>query len=304
MSGPRFLDGLNARFAVPGLVRFEGGVNGMVSAHITARAAEARVYLHGAHVTHCQPAGQPPLLFLSTRSRFAPGVAIRGGVPIVFPWFGVRAGHPTAPDHGFARTSEWAVESVERIGDGAVITLALEASDATRALWPHEFRLTYRVQVGSALELTLDVENRSKAPFTFEEALHTYLSVGDVREASVSGLEGAPYIDKTDGMKRKTLGPGPFRPTAETDRVFPATRAACTVSDPVLGRRLIVDKRNSATTVVWNPWIDKAGRMADLGADQWRGMLCVETANAADDAVTLAPGERHSMGVMIRATSS
>jgi D-hexose-6-phosphate mutarotase len=303
MSDSPSLDALGARFAIPGLVRFERGVNGLGSAHITAPAAEARVYLHGAHVTHHQPAGQPPLLFLSTRSRFAPGVAIRGGVPIVFPWFGARAGHPTSPDHGFARVTEWAVASVERIPDGAAITLALEASDATRALWPHEFRLSYRVQVGTALDLTLDVENRSKAAFTFEEALHTYLFVGDVREASVSGLEDASYIDKTDGMKRKTLGPGPFRPSAETDRVVPATHAACSVTDPVLGRRLIVDKRNSATTVVWNPWSHKAGRMADLGADQWRGMLCVEAANAMDDAVKLAPGEHHSMGAVIRAAS-
>ena len=304
MSDPRSLDALNARFAVPDLVRFEGGANGLGSAHITAPAAEARVYLHGAHVTHHQPAGQPPLLFLSARSRFAAGVAIRGGVPIVFPWFGARAADPTAPDHGFARISEWTVASVEATADGAAITFELEASDATRALWPHEFHLTYRVQVGQALALTLGVENRSKAPITFEEALHTYLSVGDVREVSVSGLEGAAYIDKTDGMKRKTLGSEPFRPSAETDRVFPAAGAACTVSDPVLGRRLVVDKRNSATTVVWNPWCDKAGRMADLGADQWHGMLCVEAANAMDDAVNLAPGERHSMGVVMRAASS
>ena len=117
------------------------------------------------------------------------------------------------------------------------------------------------------------------------------------------GLEGRAYIDKTDGMKRKTLAAGPFRPSGETDRVFPGTMAACTVTDPVLGRRLIVDKTGSATTVVWNPWSDKAARMADLGADQWPGMLCVETANAMDDAVTLGPGERHAMGVVIRAAA-
>ena len=187
--------------------------------------------------------GSAAALFLSARSRFAPGAAIRGGVPLVFPWFGARAGHPTAPDHGFARISEWTVESVERAGDGVAVTLGLEASEATRALWPYEFRLTYRVLVHAALELTLEVENRSKAPFSFEEALHTYLAVGDVREASVTGLEGRAYIDKTDGMQRKTLAAGPFRPSGETDRVFPGSHRRVRGEDPVLGRRLSSTRR-------------------------------------------------------------
>jgi glucose-6-phosphate 1-epimerase len=292
---------LGARFGVPDLVQFEDGENGLPSVRVTTPAATARVYLHGAHVTAFQPTGQAPLLFLSARSRFAAGAAIRGGVPIVFPWFGARAGDPSAPDHGFGRTSEWTVESVQRVGDGAAIVFALGASDATRSLWPHEFRLTYRVYVDAALSLTLDVENRSAAPFTFEEALHTYLSVGDVRQTAVTGLEDAAYIDKTDGMRRKQLGAGPFTPTSETDRIFPGARGVCTVTDPVLGRRLIVDKCGSATTVIWNPWQDRAERMADLGGGQWPSMLCVEAANAVDDAVKLAPGGRHAMHVVIRA---
>ena len=118
MRDPQTLDGLNARFGVPGLVEFESGTGGLPSIRVTAPAAEATIYLHGAHVTHHRPAGAQPSLFLSARSRFAPGAAIRGGVPLVFPWFGARAGHPTAPDHGFARICEWTVESVERAGDG------------------------------------------------------------------------------------------------------------------------------------------------------------------------------------------
>src|SRR5262249_60538331 len=121
--------------------------------------------------------------------------------------------------------------------------------------------------------------------------------------ASVTGLAGAAYVDKTDGMKRKTLGHGPFTPDAETDRVFTGARGACQVMDPVLGRRVVVDKRGSATTVVWNPWRTKAGGMADLGADEWRRMLCVETANAMDDAVTLGPGGRPPRGRAPRAAA-
>ena len=295
------VESLNSRFGIPNVAEFAAGEGGLPCLHVTAPAAEARIYLHGAHVTHHHAAGQAPTLFLSTRSRFTPGTAIRGGVPIVFPWFGPHVGHPRAPDHGFARISEWSVQSVDCVGAGVAIVLTLEPSGATRALWRADFRATYRVDVDTTLRLTLEVENRSDAPFTFEEALHTYLAVGDVREASVEGLGGARYVDKTDGMRRTMLPPGPFRPSAETDRVFVGARDRCTVIDPVLGRRLVVDKHGSATTVVWNPWSDNAARMADLGADQWTSMLCVEAANAMEDAVSLAPGARHAMSVVIGA---
>jgi glucose-6-phosphate 1-epimerase len=297
------LDALNERFGRRDAVKFETGSGGLVRAAVTAQAAEGHVYLYGAQVTHHRPDGQEALLFLSPRSRFERGRAVRGGVPVVFPWFGARAGDPSAPDHGFARTSTWAVESVEELaGGGVVLTLGLESSESTRRTWPHDFRLTARIAIGAHLGVTLEVENRSDAPFLFEEALHSYLRVGDVTRASITGLEGATYLDKADGMKRKTLGAEPFRPAGETDRVFLGARGTCTVTDPVLERCLVVEKAGSATTVIWNPWRDKAAAMTDLGADHWRSMLCVETANAADGATRLDPGARHSMGTVIRVT--
>ncbi len=296
------IDSLNERFAIAGALTFEVGSGGLVRAAAGGRPAEGHVYLQGAHVTHHRPSAQRPLLFLSPRSRFAPGRAIRGGVPVIFPWFGAFPGHPQAPDHGFARTREWAVESVAPAGDGSVaITLALEADDATRATWPHEFRIRHRVVFGQRLEMTLEVENRSSHPFDFEEALHTYLLVGDVERVSVTGLGGSVYIDKTDGMRRKTLGAAQFGLNGTTDRVFLNARETCTITDPVLARRIAVEKTGSTTTVVWNPWQEKASTMADLGNDQWRSMLCVEAANAADNAVHLPSGEHHEMRVVIGA---
>ncbi len=300
MPAPRSPDALNECFAIPGVVAFEPAA-GLVRAVLTPPGAVGHIYVHGAHVTHHQPAGEPPLLFLSSRSRFAGGAAIRGGVPVVFPWFGARAGHPTAPDHGFARIAEWTVEAVAQPGDGSVaVTLTLDSSDATRRMWPHDFRVRQHVVVGSSLSITLEVENPSDAAFSFEEALHTYLRVGDVRDVSITGLEGVTYIDKVDGMKRETLSDAPVRPSATIDRVFLDTPSPCVVTDPRLGRRVIVEKTGSASTVIWNPWSDKAAAMTDMGAGEWRSMLCVEAGNVADNAVTLAAGERHAMGVVIR----
>src|SRR5262249_20321093 len=137
------------------------------------------------------------------------------------------------------RTSEWAVEAVERSDDASIaVTLLLGPDDLTRRLWAHEFTIRHRVVFGARMEMTLEVENRSRETITIEEALHTYLLVGDVREASITGLGGATYIDKTDGMKRKVLDADPLRLTGTTDRVFPDTRATCAVTDPVLDRRL------------------------------------------------------------------
>lgn len=263
--------------------------------------AEARICLHGAHVTHYQPRGDRPVVFMSQRSRFAAGTPIRGGVPIVFPWFGPKAGEPTAPMHGFARIAEWALESVTRGADGSVtLVLSLEVGDATHPRWPHACSLRYRIVIGEGLGLALEVRNRSDAAIIFEEALHTYLAVADVRRVSVTGLAGSRYIDKTDGMKRKVQESDLVSITGETDRVYLDTKATCVVDDPVTGRRLVVEKSGSEATVVWNPWIAKARAMPDFGDDEWPEMLCIESGNVADHAVTLGAGQRHEMGVSIR----
>ena len=278
-----------------GVLRFEAGEGGLPRAVATVAGSSAHVYLHGAHVTHFQPASSPPVLFTSPRSAFAKGRAIRGGVPVIFPWFGPNPDDARRPDHGFARTAEWAVESVEGGATSMAITFALEPDDTTRTLWPHDFRLRHRVRIGRTLELTLVAENPSRAAWVFQEALHTYLRVGDVEAAAVEGLAGVSYIDKADGMARKRQGAEPVRLRGLTDRVYLATESPCVVADPVLGRRVRVDKRGSRSTVIWNPGLETAGGMADLGPEAWRIMLCVETANAADDAVRLEPGGRHEM---------
>lgn len=279
----------------------ETGNGGMPRARVSGARADAEVYLHGGHVTHWQPHGAEPVLFLSRRAAYAPGKAIRGGVPLIFPWFGAHATDRQAPMHGVARARPWRLLTSGPGADGAVVLeLALEDDEATRRLWPAAFALRYRVTVGDVLHLALEVTNTSPAPFTFEAALHTYLAVGDVEAVAVTGLEHTTYLDKVDAFTRKRHGAEPLRLTGETDRVFLGTPARCTVDDRALGRRLVVDKAGSATTVVWNPWATRTRDIADLGADDWRRLLCVETANAADDAVTLAAGGRHVMSATIR----
>jgi len=292
---------LTEQFAIPNALRFEDSPGGLVRVAISTGDAEADLYLQGAHLTHWTRQEQRPILFVSPKSLFAPGKAIRGGVPIIFPWFGARGDGKPGPAHGFARSTEWTVEGTGLRDNGSVeITLALAPNEVTRSFFEPVFHLRFRVVVGSELEMELETRNDGTEPFTFEEALHTYLAVADVRQASISGLEDTIYIDKTDGFQRKMQGDEPVRIAKETDQVHLNTQSTCVVHDSVWGRRIMVEKSGSNSTVIWNPWIDKTAGMSDMDADSWLGMVCVETANAADNAIQLAPGAIHKLSATIR----
>ena len=294
------IDDLERRFGIPGTVRFEADANGLIHALVETPHAEAIAYLHGAHLTHYQARGGRPVLFTSTQSRFQGGQPIRGGVPIVFPWFGPHGADSSAPMHGFARVVEWRLGAVRREPDGSVVLcFDLDSARATHPAWPHAYAARYSVRIGPRLELSLEVTNPSDRIVTYEEALHTYFAVEDVRAVEIRGLAGAAYLDKTDGMKRKTQESEPLRIIGETVRIYLGTRATCVLDDPTAGRRLFVEKWGSDTTVVWNPWVAQARTMPDFGDEEWPRMLCIETANVGEYAIHLPPGARHLLGVGI-----
>jgi glucose-6-phosphate 1-epimerase len=279
---------------------FETGPAGLTRALISTEAAEAEIYLQGAHLAHWKPRGHRPVLFMSLRSFFAPGKAIRGGVPVIFPWFGGRSDGKPGPAHGFARTAAWSVQGYSLAGAGGVqIVLGLNADDASRALGFDHFSARFTVTIGDTLEMALAVENSGSEPLKYEEALHTYFSISDIADVSISGLEGTTYIDKTDRFLRKTQPNEPIRIAKETDQVHLDTKADCTIHDPAWNRRILIGKTGSNSTVVWNPWIAKTAGMADMAPDEWKTMVCVETANAAENAVILGPGESHTLTTTI-----
>jgi glucose-6-phosphate 1-epimerase len=295
---------LQSKLGSCGSVKSETGNGSLTKLTINTDLAAAEIYLHGAHITHFHPRGAAPVLFMSKASNFQAGKAIRGGVPVIFPWFGARAGHPQDPAHGFARVREWQLESCEESPDGSTrIVLSLNDDEDTRRQWPFAFGLRLVVIVSAALDITLEVRNASLETIGFEEALHTYLNVGDVRRVRVEGLDGIAYIDKAGGGVRKTQVAGGVTPVGETDRLYLHTRGATVLRDPVLGRSITVEKEGSEATVLWNPWIAKAQALADFGDDEWPQMMCVETANAADCAVRLAPGCTHRMRARISISS-
>jgi glucose-6-phosphate 1-epimerase len=261
----------------------------------------ARLTPYGAHLCEWAPAGQSaPVLFLSPRSAFTAGTAIRGGVPVCFPWFAAHPSDASKPAHGFARTRIWQVDELTRDHARDVRVVLRLASDAgTRAYWNADFTLSLTLSLGASLTMTAEVENTGRDEIGYELALHTYLAVGDVEAIRIHGLELTRFLDKAGGMRDTVAGAGPLALAGETDRVFLDTTATCTVDDPILRRRIRVDKSHSRATVVWNPGPEKARAVPDLGGDACRRFVCVETANCGPHAVRLAPGARHAMSARI-----
>jgi glucose-6-phosphate 1-epimerase len=291
---------LTAEFGIAGILDFVETEHGLVKAAISLDSMVGELYLQGAHLTAWQPSGERPVLFTSPNSAFASGRAIRGGIPVIFPWFGANRHATAAPQHGFARTAPWHLDSVETAGRKSLtLTFSLHDADVASPFWPEPFRAIYSVVFARTLSLRLAVQNRATHPIVFEEALHTYFAVSDITGVAISGLAGTTYIDKTDAARRKPQTAPRVTIAAETDRVYLDTPGECAIEDRGWRRRVVIKKNAAASSVVWNPWAEKAAAMVDLGDPAWRGMVCVETGNIADNEVRLAADAEHRMSTAI-----
>lgn len=261
----------------------------------------AEIALQGAQLTRWQPAGQAPVLFVSTQSRLQPGAAIRGGVPLCGPWFGPGRRGDQTPAHGFYRLAPWRLTTARAEADGAVtLGFTLTADDLAgvdaAAGWPSDAELGFEVELGTRLRMSLTTRTGAEG-MDLEQALHTYFAVGDVRRVRLDGLAGVDYVDKLDDAAvKQQVGEVTF--TGETDRVY-RTSHPTAILDPVLQRRIDIETTDSASTVVWNPWVDKAAAMSDFADDEWPTMLCVETANVLADAVVIPPDDTHTITATI-----
>jgi glucose-6-phosphate 1-epimerase len=273
------------------------GRGGLPMLQIQTPWSAAEIYLQGASVTHFQLHGEPPLLFLSEQSRFEKEAPIRGGIPIIFPWFGKPEGRIS--QHGFARIRSWELVEVSKQTDGSVLVhLSLPASAELLAV-----PLEYYVTVGRTLMTELVITNFSDREFHCENCLHTYFTVGDIKQVSVAGLQGVEYLDSLDGRTRKQEMANAIRFTGEVDRVYVNTPHAVEIQDTALRRVIHVAKEGSASTVVWNPWIAKAKAMADFGDSEYQRMVCVESGNCTENALHLAAGQESRLKLIVSSAS-
>ena len=276
-----------------GRVTFLEGHGDLPKLEIATPWSTAEIYLHGAHVTHFQKLGEPPLLFMSQCSRFQLDAPIRGGIPVIFPWFGKPA--DKTGQHGFARVRNWQLKELASPADGSV---------TVRFRLPYSVELPacaveYVITVSQTLNAELIVTNKSESDLVFENCLHTYFAVGEIEAVKITGLNGVNYLDQLENFARKTETSEAITIASEVDRIYLETPHAVEIHDAVLRRTIRVEKEGSASTVVWNPWIGKAKTLQDFGDDEYKQMACVESGNVAENKIKLPPGETARLKVQL-----
>jgi glucose-6-phosphate 1-epimerase len=276
----------------PGRVTFKPGKGGLPKIEIETAYCSAEIYLQGAHVTRFQKTGEESLLFMSEASRFESGHPIRGGVPVIFPWFGPREGHDS---HGFARNHPWEIWEITLIPNGGVRVQFRLPECAASATDP-ACLLNYAVTAGETLICELTVTNCSTdRGLVFENCLHTYLRVGDISRTSIAGLGGGQYLDKLENGAVKTQNVAVLTINQETDRIYCDSPNSVELIDESSRRKIRVEKSGGLSTVVWNPWVEKSKRLADFGDDEYHKMVCIESGNVAENRISLPPGQSSAL---------
>ncbi len=257
----------------------------------------------GAQLMSWTPKGHAPVIWMSPVERLAnppeKPKPVRGGTPVCWPWFGPHPMDPNKPAHGFVRTRQWSVDQAERSEHELRVTLSTSTTGADKTLWANEASVALTITLGEALTLALTTHNTGTKPFALSQALHTYFAVSDISNVSVEGLAKQTYIDKLDANARKQQT-GAIQFSAEVDRIYDVHQGLATIVDTGLRRRIEINKTGSRSTVVWNPWIEKCNRLADMGPNGYRGMVCVETCNAGNDVVDIAAAARHTISATYR----
>ena len=240
------------------------------------------------------------VLWTASESKYEAGTPVRGGIPVVFPWFGDHKTNPKLPAHGFARSVDW--QCVDQ--QPSQVTLRTSDTAASRVLWNHAFRVELTIALAETLRITMAVTNTGEETFSFEQALHTYFAAGDIHEASVHGLENVRFVEHAREPEADWDHGAPIRFRAETDRVFQEVPDELSLHAKTLGRTVRLETSNSRSTIVWNPWPNKTARLSQMKADDWRSFCCIESANVGDNAITLLPGASHEMKLALRISQS
>jgi D-hexose-6-phosphate mutarotase len=290
------ISGQLRKHEIPGRVAVTKGNGGLLKIIVTAKSGTAEIYLNGAHVTSFQKNGEPPLLFMSAKSWFAPGKPIRGGVPVCFPWFGNRDGEPS---HGFARIMEWKLVKTSAATDGSVTLHFRLPETSGREAWK-KLQTEFVVTVADKLTMELTAVNHSAAAMEIENCLHTYFHVGDIGAVLLAGLQGTPFDDFAAGAggARKVENDSVLEITKETNRVYPNHTGTVEIRDEKFRRTIRVEKFNSQSTVVWNPWTTQK-LPDDFDPAEHRQMVCVESGNVKQNKILLAPGQTSALKVVL-----
>lgn len=289
---------LNNDFGIKNQLEMTAGQGGFPMITISNRSAKALISVYGAQVLSFQPLNQrEDLLFLSGQSLYKQGKAIRGGIPVCWPWFGPDPKGLQRPNHGFVRNHFWRLVKTEAISDTETrVSLLFDENLKQENTWRQPFNLLMEITVGDSLRLKMTTINTDDKPFSITQAFHSYFRVGNIERVNVDGLGGCDYFDKLDQGEQKLQG-DELTVSQEVDRVYIDVTKDLTIVDPVLKRRIRISAPNTSTAVVWNPWSNGCQKMADLDDSDYRQFICVEAGNIAFDLIKVQPGGEYSLQV-------
>ncbi|GLJ39729.1 hypothetical protein SUGI_0812110 [Cryptomeria japonica] len=255
------------------------------------KRSSAEVLLYGGQVTSWKSENGEELLFMSSKAVFKPPKPVRGGIAICFPQFGNLGSLET---HGFARSRMWVIDPDPQpppTNEMTAVDLLLKPTNEDMKIWPHNFELRLRVTLGAGkLQLTSRVRNTDNKPFTFTLALHTHLSVSDISDVRVEGLETLDYFDNLQDRQRFTDQGDSITFDCEVDRIYLSTPQSLAVIDHEKKTTFVLRKTGFPDAAVWNPWIKKSKALVDFGDDEYLRMVCIEAA-AVEKPIALKPGE-------------
>lgn len=282
---------LDTKYRIGDLVRITQR-DGHIVLAIRTTVASAEIALQGAQVLSWSPNGNNDVLWCAPLPPAHSGKAIRGGIPICWPWFGPHATDPSQPQHGMVRTANWTLAATHATANGAQIVFTHDAFGCA---------LRVELKIGRQLTLSLSATNQSVAPVTITEALHTYFSVSDARTIKVYGLDGLTYRDNADGAREKQHL-GEITPSQETIAVFPNTPDVVELRDQGFHRGIRITRGGGRSTIVWHPGAS-VSTFKDIQPTEATRFICVESGNVMPHAVTIAPGGTHRLAVTYDVTT-
>ena len=265
--------------------------NGFEYIEIKNSSAIAKVALNGAHVLHYEQNGKKPLLWLSEISELKNGSAIRGGIPICWPWFGTHENNKL-PKHGFARTSLFELTNISELDKNTTqVSFRLQETIDSRKFWDYKFTLELKITVSNKLTIELKTTNTDTKEFKITQAIHSYFLISDISKVSIKSLDNKKYLDAL--TMKDEIQDGKIIFDKEIDRVYQGINSTLELEDE--DRKIHIDNEGSSSCVVWNPWIEKCSRMSDMKDDAYKEFVCVESANAFDDFKIIKPNESHTL---------
>jgi glucose-6-phosphate 1-epimerase len=293
------IDDLDERFSIEGELGFTEIDGGLVAISIYNKFADAEICLYGAQVTRFTPHGSFDLLWMSPTSFFEEGKAIRGGIPLCFPWFGPDPSGEGKPAHGFARLMYWdVVETAAKDTGETAIKLQLCSSTETKKYWPYEFSAELDIMVGKELDVKLTITNTDKQPFNYSAALHSYFNISGLENIKIEGLEGTSFYSGfgEDLFKQEEQM---LEICQEENRRYIETESDCVIHDEVFSQAIRISKLGSKVTVVWNPGEETSSKMEDIAEGSFETFVCVEAVNFYNNTIQLNAGDKHTTGTTI-----